>query len=199
MMMWFYILGTLIMLFFLFKNVHSNGEYKKYSQNAIIAFHDTRKSHQISRILFRILFVLFLVLLLVALLVWHVQQPDTLLCLLCLTIGSALLGFFPFTPGRWVLTDQGIYIYNSSIFIPWSQVIGTQLMPRGKKTYLILNLKQRDGEHLKKTMYPLLIPSEQAMTVSHMISDFVNMLEKKRYRKQLNKERSVPLKDRKFY
>lgn len=198
-MMWFYILGTLCIVFFLLKNIHSTGEYKKYSEKAVFVFDDTRKAHKVSRIFFAVCFVIACVLLVVSLLVLHVQDPGSIMGLICLTIGSFLFAFFPFTPGRWVLTDQGIYLYNYNAFIPWTQMIGTQITARGKKTYLILTLKQTEKESLKKTMYPLLIPADQAVKISNMIGDFIKMIEKKRYRKHLNEERSVALKDRKFY
>lgn len=199
MMMWFYIFGTLLICFFLLKNIHNNSEYKKYSQNAIAVFDDTRKSHRLFRILFSISFVIALILIPISLFIWHIQNPDTILSLICLTVGSALFAFYPFTPGRWVLTAQGIYIYNNGIFIPWAQIIGTQIIPRGKKTFIIVNLKQTDGENLKRTSYPILVPGTKAQDVCNLIRDFVNMLERKKHRKQFNQERSVPLKDRRFY
>ena len=198
-MMWFYILGTLLMVFFLLKNIHSSGEFKKYRTQAIFTFEDTRKSHKALRIIFTISFVAALVLLLLSLLVWEVRTPSTLLSLVCLTVGSFLFAFYPFTPGRWILTDHGIFIYNNNVFIPWAQIIGTEIVPRGKKTFLIINLKQKDGEQLKRTSYPVLVPGSQVKELANMIRDFVNMIDRKRYRKQFNEERSVPLKDRKFY
>lgn len=198
-MIWFYISGTLLLTFFLLKNIHSTGEYKKYSKQALFVFDDTTKLHKASKIFFIICFFIALIMLLVSFFFLKVREPDTLMINICLIIGCFLFGFFPFTPGRWVLAKEGIYVYNYNIFIPWGQMIGNQIIARKRKTFLMLSLKQLDGEHLKRTMYPLLIPSHQATDVSHMIRDFINLLEKKKYRKQLNEERSVALKDRKFY
>lgn len=198
-MIWFYILGTLMLAFFLLKNIHSTGEYKKYAQQALFVFDDTTKMHKVSRIFFTIGFFVAIGMLLIAFFILKVREPDTLMILICLIIGCLLFGFFPFTPGRWVLTQDGIYLYNYNLFVPWSQMIGNQIVARKRKTFLILSLKQQDGEALKRTMYPLLIPAHQAVDISHMIRDFVSLIEKKQYRKRFNEERSLSLKDRKFY
>ncbi len=198
-MMWFYILGTLLIFFFLMKNIHSNREFKQYSQEAITVYHDPRKSHKIARVVFKILFILSIALMVVAVFVWRLQDPSSLLSLICLVIGCFLFAFFPFTPGRWVLTDRGIYIYNNGIFIPWTQMIGTDILPRGKQTYIILKIKQTEKEHGKRTAYPILVPGTQAKDLCNMIREFITVMDRKKYRKQLNEERAVPLKDRKFY
>ncbi len=198
-MMWFYILGTLMIFFFLIKNIQSDREFKQYSQDAISVFHDSRKTHKVARVVFKILFVLSLVLLVVTVVVWKIQNPGTLMSVLCLVIGCFLFAFFPFTPGRWVLTGKGIYVYNNGVFIPWTQMIGTEILPRGKQTYIIINLKQTEKEHGKRTAYPVLVPGSQAKDLCNMIREFITVMDRKKYQKQLNEERAVPLKDRKFY
>ncbi|MBQ7050825.1 MAG: hypothetical protein IJN87_09370 [Firmicutes bacterium] len=198
-MMWFYILGTLLLFFFLMKNIHSDREFKQYSQEAITVYHDPRKTHKIARVFFKILFVLSIALLIVGVFVWHIQDPSSILSLICLSIGCFLFAFYPFTPGRWVLTARGIYIYNSGIFIPWTQMIGTEILPRGKQTYIILNIKQTEKEHGKRTAYPILVPGTQARDLCNMIREFITVMDRKQHRKQFNAERAVPLKDRKFY
>ena len=199
MMTAFYILGTLLILFYLLKNIHSYSEYKRYSQQAIAVFDDTRKSHKVIRTLFTLGFVAALIFIPIALFVLKIRQPDLLMCILCLALGCALFAFYPFTPGRWVITEHGIYIYNNNVFLPWGQIIGTEIVPRGKKTFIIINLKQTEKEHMKRTSYPVMAPGPKAKDICNMIREFVNMLERKRYRKQINEERSIPLKDRKFY
>ena len=181
-MMWFYILGTLLLFFFLMKNIHSDREFKQYSQEAITVYHDPRKTHKIARVFFKILFVLSIALLIVGVFVWRIQDPSSILSLIC-----------------WVLTARGIYIYNSGIFIPWTQMIGTEILPRGKQTYIILNIKQTEKEHGKRTAYPILVPGTQARDLCNMIREFITVMDRKQHRKQFNAERAVPLKDRKFY
>ncbi len=198
-MMWFYLLGTLLLFFFLVKNIHSDRDFKQYSQDAISVYQDPRKSHQVARVFFKILFLLSIVLLIVAVFVWHVQDLASILSAICLIIGCFLFAFYPFTPGRWVLTARGIYIYNSGIFIPWAQMIGTEILPRGKQTYIIINIKQTEKEHGKRTAYPILVPGTQAKDLCNMIREFITVMDRKKYRKQLNEERAIPLKDRKFY
>ena len=133
-MMWFYILGTLLIFFFLIRNIQSDREFKQYSQEAITVFHDQRKTHKFARILFKILFVLSIILFIVSVVVWKIQDPGSLLSVFCLVIGCFLFAFFPFTPGRWVLTQKGIFIYNNGVFIPWTRMIGSEILPRGKQT-----------------------------------------------------------------
>ena len=198
-MMWFYILGTLMIFFFLMKNIHSDREFKQYSQDAITVFHDPRRSHKVARVVFKLLFVLSVVLLIVSIAVWKVQTPDRILSILCLVFGCFLFAFYPFTPGRWVLTAKGIYVYNNSIFIPWTQMIGTDILPRGKQTYIILKIKQTEKEHGKRTAYPILVPGPQAQDLCNMIREFITVMDRKKHRQQFNAEHAVPLKDRKFY
>ena len=151
-MMWFYILGTLCIFFFLMKNIHSDREFKEHSQNAIGVYQDTRTSHKIGRIFFRILFVLLIALGIVAVFVLHIQDPSSILSLLCLILGCFLFAFYPFTPGRWVLTDRGIYVYNTGTFSPWTQMIGTEILPRGKQTFIILNIKVISSIYFSKIL-----------------------------------------------
>ena len=198
-MMWFYIIGTLCIFFFLLKNIHNDREFKEYSQDAIAVYHDTRTSHKISGILFKILFVLLFLLGIVSIFVLHIQDPSSILTIVCLVLGCFLFAFYPFTPGRWVLTNRGIYVYNTGTFLPWTQMVGTEILPRGKQTFIILNIKQTEKEHGKRTAYPLLVPGPQAKDLCNMIREFITVMDRKQYRKQLNHERAVPLKDRKFY
>lgn len=198
-MMWFYILGTFLIFFFLMKNIHSTQEFKKYSQNAISVFHDTRKSFKIARVVFKLLFVLSIVLLIVCLVVQKLNSLDALLSIVCLILGCLLYAFYPFTPGRWVLTESGIYVYNNDTFIPWTQMIGTEILPRGKQTYIIIKVKQTEKEHGKRTSYPILVPGSQAKDLCNMIREFILVMDRKKYRQHQNEERAIPLKDRKFY
>ena len=198
-MMWFYIIGTLCIFFFLIKNIHSDREFKEYSKEAITVYQDTRTSHKAARIFFKVLFVLLILLGIAAIFFLHIQDPSSILSLLCLILGCFLFAFYPFTPGRWVLTNRGIYVYNTGTFIPWTQMVGTEILPRGKQTFIILNIKQTEKEHGKRTAYPLLVPGSQAKDLCNMIREFITVMDRKKYRKQLNEERAVPLKDRKFY
>ena len=56
-----------------------------------------------------------------------------------------------------------------------------------------------DKEHGKRTAYPILVPGPQARDLCNMIREFITVMDRKKYQKQLNEERAVPLKDRKFY
>ena len=59
MIMWFYILGTLAMGFFLIKNIYNYGLYKDYAKTAIFTFEDTRPFYKAMRILLLYLFFYF--------------------------------------------------------------------------------------------------------------------------------------------
>ena len=198
MMMWFYILGTLAMGFFLIKNIYNYGLYKDYAKTAIFTFEDTRPFYKAMRILFSLCFFIFVVLLLLACFVWHPQDPSTWLSIICLLVGSFLFAFFPFTAGRWIMTDRGIYVYNYGTFIAWPQMIGVQIVPRGKKAFLVLTLKKGDGDQLKKTSYPLMIEGAKAVDLSNMIREFINTVDRKRYRKQFNEEHEKKMKTKKY-
>ena len=195
-MMWFYIFGTLLILFFLFKNIHNGGLYRTYCQKAAFIFEDSRAAFKISQIIFRVIMVLAALLLLALLFIWHDYDPAQIIACVCLILGGVLFGFFPFSAGRWVVTTEGIFIYNYGIFIPWGKMIHAEILPRHKKTYILIHIKHLESEHLKKTAYPLLVPGEQAMDICNMIKDFINAIQKKRYRQHINEERAATAKSR---
>ena len=143
-------------------------------------------------------FFIFVVLLLLACFVWHPQDPSTWLSIICLLVGSFLFAFFPFTAGRWIMTDRGIYVYNYGTFIAWPQMIGVQIVPRGKKAFLVLTLKKATASSLKKTSYPLMIEGAKAVDLSNMIREFINTVDRKRYRKQFNEEHEKKMKTKKY-
>ena len=197
-MMWFYILGTLLILFFLFKNIHNGGLYREYTQKAAFTFDDNRSAFKATQIVFRVILVAAALLLFALLFVWHDYEPSQIVACVCLILGGVLFGFFPFSAGRWVITADGIFIYNYGIFIPWGKIIHAEILPRRKKTFILLKLKQLESEHFKKTTYPLLVPGPQAVDVCNMIKDFIGAIQKKRYRQHINEERAEANKKRRF-
>ena len=190
-MMWFYILGTLLILFFLFKNIHNGGLYRQYAQKAAFAFDDKRSAFKISQIVFRVVMVIAALILFALLFVWHDYAPAQIVACICLILGGVLFGFFPFSAGRWALTTEGIFIYNYGIFLPWGKMIHAEILPRRKKTFIIVTVKKLESEHFKKTTYPLLVPGPQAVDICNMIKEFITTMQKKRYRQHINEERAA--------
>ncbi len=183
-MIYLYILSTLLIAFFLIRNCVSQGHYKARSSQALLVFDDTRRFHKISRIVFSVLFVLMIVILVVYLLTNPQLDILHLSIIVCLILCFALFGFVPYTPGRWTVQEDGIYIYNQDRFIPYSELIACRLTGEGKKTYLQLDLLKTESDRLKKGTYLVMIPPEKARDTADMIREFIVLEDKARAKRR---------------
>lgn len=178
-MIYVYILCSLILLFFLVRNIVALGEYRSYQKDAVFVFEDQRKSFRVSRIVFGIFFVIFLSLI-VFLLFRKVRDFQAFMILVSLAAGSALFCFVPYTNGRFVVTDQGIYVYNALRLIKWSEIINFTLEARKKDSYLILNTSRAENERMTRTNFPLLVtPSDKTPLLRDLIRDMIALEAKK--------------------
>ena len=183
-MIYLYILSTLLIAFFLIRNCVSQGHYKARSSQALLVFDDTRRFHKISRIVFSVLFVLMIVILVVYLLTNPQLDILHLSIIVCLILCFALFGFVPYTPGRWTVQEDGIYIYNQDRLIPYSELIACRLTGEGKKTYLQLDLLKTESDRLKKGTYLVMIPPEKARDTADMIREFIVLEDKARAKRR---------------
>lgn len=119
---------------------------------------------------------------------------------LALVLGFAFFAFVPFSTSRWVITNEGVYLYNSNRFVPWSEMINTGINRKSKThTILVINTKRASGEMFKQTFYMLRITPEDAENVRQMISEFIRTLDKMKRLKHVQEERALPKKKRTWY
>lgn len=178
-MIYLYILCSLILLFFLVRNIVARNEYKAYQKDAVFVFDDQRKGFLIRRIIFGVFFVLFLFLI-VFLLFKKVQDFQSFMILISLAAGSALFCFVPYTAGRFVVTEEGIYVYNALRLIKWSEIINFSLEARGKVSYIILNTSRAENEKMTRTAFPLLVtPADKTLVLRDLIQDMLSLEAKK--------------------
>lgn len=192
-MLYVLIILTLVVLYFLVRNLYSTYRYHQYKKEAIRVFDDTRRSHKVSRLIFGVIFVLVLGFSIYQYATAQLWDMSTQLSAICLLLLSALYAFVPYTHGRWVIVKDGIYLYNYNEFIPWSEMIAVSIFGNNKKAYLRIDLLREPGNRLKKGFYPMMVPGDQAEETRNMIRDFINLEEKERQRR--HKEHLVKYED----
>ena len=179
-----YLLATLLIAFFLIKNIVAARHFRSRSENALIVFTGEGRARRISRIVFIVLFVLMS-----GVLIFYIVSSDQLDVLqlsiqICLILCFALFGFVPFSAGKWLVSAEGIYVYNQDRFIPFSELIACRLTGEGKRSYLQLDLIKQDSDRLKKSLYLLQIPPEKARDTADMIREFITLEDKARLRRR---------------
>lgn len=183
-MTYVYLVCTILIAFFLIKNIVSTGHFKARRGDALVVFDDDRKIHRISRIVFGVLFALMLMALAVYLIRGRELDILQLSILICLILCFALFGFVPYTSGRWLIAEGGVYVYNQDRFIPWSELIACRIFGQGKKTYLQLDLIKTESDRLKKGTYLLMLPAEKAQDTADMIREFIALEDKARAKRR---------------
>ncbi len=178
-MIYVFILCLLILLFFLVRNIVSLNEYRSLQKDAVFVFDDQRKHFKIRRIVFGVLFILFLALTLV-LFFKNAQDFQSFAILFSLLAGSALFSFVPYTNARFVVTEQGIYVYNAVRLVRWDEIINITLEARGKDSYIILHTSHAENDRFSRTDFPLLVtPTDQTPILRDMIRDMLDLEAKK--------------------
>lgn len=200
--MWVSFFACMVIAVCMILNFHAYLDYKKYAKTALRVFDDTRIFHKVLRIFCLIGFVLSLAGFVYAFFFakWDFRESFAVLALALLL---ALFAFVPYSSARWTLDEKGVYIYRARRFIPWTQVIQTTAQEkggkRGKYSFLILVTKKEQGELFKRIYYSVILPRDQVNEVRQVIREFIQAIEKQKYYKNRQEEKSVELKDRKWF
>lgn len=175
-------------------------ELKRHCQeDPLYIMKDERRSVRIGRILAALLMIAVLIIFIYDIVVVETFFDVDAMRPLALMLGLGLFVFTPFSTSRWVMTHEGIFVYNNNIFLPWSQLITTGIQKKKKKTYIVLQVKKESGELFKQTYYLLMVKPEDAERLSEMIRQFIRSLDKMKRLKHIQDEKKVPKKKRTWY
>ena len=116
-----------------------------------------------------------------------------------LVIGLLIFVVAPFSTSRWVMTQDGIYVYNSNLFVPWSQMITSGVSTRGKNTYITVQIKKEKSEFLKQAFQLLMVKPEDADRLSETIRAFIHALDKMKMLKRRKDEKTEAVKKKKTW
>ena len=97
------------------------------------------------------------------------------------------------------MTQDGIYVYNSNLFVPWSQMITTGLSTRHNKTYLTVQIKKERGEFLKQAFQLLMVKPEDGERISETIRAFIHAIDKMKMLKRRKDEKEEAIKKKKTW
>ena len=179
-----YLLATLLIAFFLIKNIVAAGHFRARSEEALIVFKGEHRGRRIVRIVFVAAFALMVGVLFFYLFTTDQLDVLQLSILICLILCFALFGFVPYSAGKWLISADGVYVYNQDRFIPFNELIACRLVGEGKRSYLQLDLIKQDSDRLKKGTYLLQIPPEKARDTADMLRDFIALEDKARARRR---------------
>jgi len=183
-MIWLNLAAALLLGFFLLRNISADSAYRRCSKEGIFVFDDTRRSHRISKLVFRILLVLILVYFFYLLFTGSLSF-EVILGFVCLVFGCVLFGFFPYTQARWVLLENGVFLYNYNYLIPWEDMIRVKQFGE-KYSYLMIYLRASRADKLKKTQYPMMVlPGEKTTDIQNMIREFIAVEDKRRFKRRM--------------
>ncbi len=118
---------------------------------------------------------------------------------LSISLGFAFFAFVPYSSSRWVMKEDGVFVYNSNKFIPWTQLITAGVQKKRKNTYITLDIKKEAGEIFKQTYCVLMVKEEDAERLCDMIKQFINSIDKMKRIKHIQDEKKVPKKKRTWY
>ena len=91
-----------------------------------------------------------------------------------------MMSLFPYSPARFIILEEGIFIYNYNTLVLWKELIQVKAQAGGRKSYLILTRSKQDSESLKQVRYSILVPASKLGQVQQMIREFINVEEKAR-------------------
>ena len=117
----------------------------------------------------------------------------------CATFLTARSWWEKSSMSRWVMTQDGIYVYNSNLFVPWSQMITTGLSTRHNKTYLTVQIKKERGEFLKQAFQLLMVKPEDGERISETIRAFIHAIDKMKMLKRRKDEKEEAIKKKKTW
>ena len=199
----FTVITSVAFLFMLVRNINSAIEMKAYKNGehgeVLYVMEETRTSMKVLRII-----CLLLIFVVAGLFILDISKFETMRDVDALLPASLILGLLifvvaPFSTSRWVMTQDGIYVYNSNLFVPWSQMITTGLSTRHKKTYLTVQIKKERGEFLKQAFQLLMVKPEDGERLSETIRAFIHAIDKMKMLKRRKDEKEEAIKKKKTW
>ena len=187
----------------LVRNINSSIEMKAYKKGehgeVLYVMEETRTGMKVLRIV-----CLLLILVVAGLFILDISKFETMRDVDALLPASLILGLLifvvaPFSTSRWVMTQDGIYVYNSNLFVPWSQMITTGLSTRHNKTYLTVQIKKERGEFLKQAFQLLMVKPEDGERISETIRAFIHAIDKMKMLKRRKDEKEEAIKKKKTW
>ena len=190
------ILSVVCAVIFLFLTVHnfsSGMECKAYTRGergkVLYVMEDKRTWIKIARV-----FCFLLILGTIALYVYDVTHVERFSDVdgmqpLSLVAALSLFAFAPFSTSRWVMTENGIYVYNSGSFVPWSQMITTGITHHKKNTYLVVQIKKEKGEIFKQAFTMLMVPESDVENLNTTVREFIHAVDKMKLLKHIKDEK----------
>lgn len=189
-MVWFYIFGTLLILFFLLRNIISEQNYRRYKKEAVLVFDDTRPSHKAFRLVFTIGLIVMVIILIITIFVRKNPDFNNIMMEICLLAVCCLYAIVPYSQGKWVVTEGGVFLYNYNLFIKWSEMASARPLSAGKKSFLMIYLLGNEGNRLKKNNYPVMLPGPQVQEMQNMFREFISLEDKRRQKLRLEAEKA---------
>ena len=195
-MILFTVITSIIFMFMLVRNINSSiemNEYKKGKRGEVLyVMEDSRTSIKILRIVCVLLIISVAVLFILDVTKFETMRDIDALLPASLVIGLLIFVVAPFSTSRWVMTQDGIYVYNSNLFVPWSQMITSGVSTRGKNTYITVQIKKEKSEFLKQAFQLLMVKPEDADRLSETIRAFIHALDKMKMLKRRKDEKKKP-------
>lgn len=197
------IIASIAFLFMLVRNINSSIEMKAYKDGShgevLYVMEDTRIAVKVLRIV-----CLLLIVVVAGLFIMDITKYETLRDVDALLPVSLILGLLifvvaPFSTSRWVMVQDGIYIYNTNLFVPWSQIITSGVSTRHKHTYITVQIKKEKGEFLKQPFQLLMVKPEDGERLSETIRAFVHALDKMRMLKRRKDEKEEAIRKKKTW
>lgn len=190
-------------MFMLVRNINSSiemNEYKKGKRGEVLyVMEDSRTSIKILRIVCVLLIISVVVLFILDVTKFETMRDIDALLPASLVIGLLIFVVAPFSTSRWVMTQDGIYVYNSNLFVPWSQMITSGVSTRGKNTYITVQIKKEKSEFLKQAFQLLMVKPEDANRLSETIRAFIHALDKMKMLKRRKDEKAEAVKKKKTW
>ena len=202
-MILFTVITSVIFMFMLVRNINSSiemNEYKKGKRGEVLyVMEDSRTSIKILRIVCVLLIISVVVLFILDVTKFETMRDIDALLPASLVIGLLIFVVAPFSTSRWVMTQDGIYVYNSNLFVPWSQMITSGVSTRGKNTYITVQIKKEKNEFLKQAFQLLMVKPEDADRLSETIRAFIHALDKMKMLKRRKDEKADAVKKKKTW
>ena len=202
-MILFTVITSVIFMFMLVRNINSSiemNEYKKGKRGEVLyVMEDSRTSIKILRIVCVLLIISVVVLFILDVTKFETMRDIDALLPASLVIGLLIFVVAPFSTSRWVMTQDGIYVYNSNLFVPWSQMITSGGSTRGKNTYITVQIKKEKSEFLKQAFQLLMVKPEDADRLSETIRAFIHALDKMKMLKRRKDEKADAVKKKKTW
>ncbi|HCA34141.1 MAG TPA: hypothetical protein DEP00_03450 [Lachnospiraceae bacterium] len=185
-MTFLYLFCGILITFFLLRNIAAQVRFREFAARSRqetgsdrMIFEDTRPVHKAGRIFWGLIFILTLVMLIFSAVNKNLSF-NNLLVGLCVLSGSFMMSLFPYSPARFIILEEGIFIYNYNTLVLWKELIQVKAQAGGRKSYLILTRSKQDSESLKQVRYSILVPASKLGQVQQMIREFINVEEKAR-------------------